>query len=324
MKRNPPIKAFGIVNAIDPFIEKISSVKEYISILKKNLSDSVVVIKCGGFTVDNEVLLKSFASDVGVLNALGVKVVIVHGNGHQVDMTLNRLKIKSDFMDGYRVTNKETMEVVEMVMSGIIGKSFIKYLNQNSVSAIGISCKDGDIVRAKKIRRTKKERNSNVEKMIDLGFVGEPEEVKANVIESLLSKGIVPVISPIAFDSDYNTYSINPDILACSIGGSIGAKKVIIMSDLTSSKGFNISGNGLMELKEVESILYNEDIEYQLSIRLKCCLDSIRNGVDKIHLISSSIEHGLLTELASYSSIGTVIYQEKPKKYRNFTGDSVD
>lgn len=281
---------------------------EMIKNLRK-LSGEKIIIKCGGKMMDDPEFLSNFASDIATLNALGIITIIVHGAGEKLDSMLSSLNIESNFLNGYRVTNDKTMEVVEMVMSGHINGIFVKHLLENKVHAIGISCKDGNLITAKKVRRTMKDEGSNIEKIIDLGFIGEPDEANVEFLNDLLENyNCVPVISPIAFDKSFHTYSINADVLACYLGEVMGAKKIVIMSENHSIKTPTGFVNGAASVDDIERMIYTSSIQPEMMIRLKSSIRAIRNGVLKVHIVDSEEKESLISELSSELTNGLMIY----------------
>jgi len=296
--------------SVDAIYAKIESLSDMINNIKPLFGERIV-IKCGGEMMDNESFLEGLASDIAILRALGVLVVLVHGAGSQLDKTLAKLKIKNEFFDGYRVTDSATMEVVEMVMTGLINKNFVKHLAKQDLNAIGISGKDGNLITAKKIRRTQRDEGSNIERIIELGFIGDPSEINIEFLEDLIeNSGIIPIISPVAFDKNFATYSLNADVLACFLGEHLKASKVIIMSENNTIRSSNGQIAGAISLADIEKMLYTAMIEPKMIIRLKACLSAIKNGVANIHIICTNRKHSLLAEFASGNTTGTMIYHE--------------
>ncbi len=304
------MKASGLTKkGFSSFHDKVAEVQECIMQLHP-FAGETFVIKCGGSMMDDENFLTSFASDIAILNSLGISTVIVHGAGKQLEKMLAKFKLKNEFFDGYRVTDAETMEVVEMVMSGQINQNFVKHLIQKKVNAIGLSCKDGNLVTVKKIRRTSRDEGSNIERIIDLGFVGEPETVNCEFLEQIIEDAmIVPVISPVAFDKNYHTYSVNADVLACAIGKAIKAQKVIIISENNNIHTKNGVLSGSISLPELEKVLYNSIIPPELVVRIKSCVDAMRDGVENVHIIDA-VSHTLMAELTCGVTTGTMIYND--------------
>ncbi|QED23075.1 acetylglutamate kinase [Candidatus Deianiraea vastatrix] len=296
----------------DKIIDKVSELSEMIGNLKE-LSGERIVIKCGGELMDDENFLESLGNDIAILRTLGISVVVVHGAGSQVDRVLAKLKIKNDFFDGYRITDSATIEVVEMALTGLINKNFVKYLLKHEVNCIGLSGKDNNLITAKKIRRTQKDEGSNIERIIDLGFIGDPADINLEFFEDLLDNAdLVPVISPIAFDKSFNTFSINADVLACYIAENIKATKVIIMSENYNIKSKDGIINGHIKPSDVNRLIENTT-DYKMILRLKASVNALKNGVEAVHIISSEDKHSLLAELSSLNDTtsGIVICDNK-------------
>ena len=198
----------------------------------KRFAEETFVIKFGGSAMGNEENITKFVRDVVLLKQVGINPVIVHGGGPQIGEMLKKLKIKTSFIDGLRVTDTNSVNVVEMVLSGSINKNIVQKINQAGGIGIGLSGKDGDLIRAKKFKRTRKDPDSNIEKILDLGFVGEPEHINPDILSDFEDTGIIPVIAPIGVGKDGQTYNINADTVAGAIAGTLKAAKLIILSDV--------------------------------------------------------------------------------------------
>lgn len=198
------------------------------------------VIKYGGHAMGDEKLAASFARDVVLLKQVGINPIVVHGGGPQIGAMLERLRIKSEFVDGLRVTDRETVEIVEMVLSGSINKAIAAAINAAGGRAVGISGKDGNLIHARKVRRTRVESDSNIEKILDLGFVGEPTEIDAQLLDDLAQSHLIPVIAPLGTGADGETYNINADTAAGAIAGAIDAERLLMLTDVAGV----LDGNG--------------------------------------------------------------------------------
>lgn len=294
---------------------KKNELRSQLSLIVNNLkkfSGEKIVIKCGGKMLDNEEQMKAFANDIATLNAFGIVIILVHGAGKiRLDSMLEKLGLENNFTNGYRVANKEGIDIVEMVMSGSINTSILKYLLEQKIHAIGLSCKDGNLVSVKRIRRTKKDESSNIEKIIDLGFVGDPVASNVEFLSDLLETyNCVPVISPMAFDDKFSTYTINADVLACYLGEVMGAKRVVIMSENYSIKSDIGFINGDIDVKRLQQMIDDSDIDENILIRLNACMNAVKNGVEKVHIVNTDLENALIEELSSDISHSTAIYSE--------------
>ena len=277
-------------------IEQAKLLLEALPYIKK-YKDEIFVIKYGGSAQINTELKNRFAQDIILLYMVGIKPVIVHGGGKKINELLEKLEIKSEFVDGLRVTTKEVMEVVEMVLSGNINKEIINLLNMHGGTAIGLTGKDGKFMTASAKAGGK------------YGLVGEIETINNSVIENLLNEKFIPVIAPIASGGElgHPGYNINADLAASKIAGSLKARKIIFMTDI---KGvLNKDKELLSTLTKEEIIAYkkNETIHGGMIPKVDACLEAVKAGVSKAHIIDGRIEHSLLLEIFTSEGIGTVI-----------------
>jgi acetylglutamate kinase len=253
------------------------------------------VIKYGGSAMEEESLRKEFARDVVLLNHIGINTVVVHGGGKKIERLLKDLNVQSHFIDGLRVTDEETLEVVEMVLSGSINKEIVKYINDMGGKAVGLSGKDGRLLLAKRVE------NEN------LGLVGEIVGVNTHIIESISRMGYIPVIAPVADGIDGRTYNVNADNAAGAIAGSLKAEKLLLLTDVDGvmdEKGNLLS---IMDGKEIEKLIEGNVVKGGMIPKLKCAKEALKNGVAKVHIINGNIPHALLLEVFTDSGIGTQI-----------------
>ena len=265
------------------------------------------VIKYGGHAMGDEELAGIFASDIVLLKQVGIHPIVVHGGGPQIGAMLERLKIQSDFVDGLRVTNASTVEIVEMVLSGNINKQIVKAINAAGGSAIGISGKDGNLIQAAKLRRTVRDENSNIEKILDLGFVGEPEQINPRILTSLEQSGMIPVIAPIGVGPDGETYNINADTVAGAVAGAIGASRLLLLTDVTGV--LDKQGEIIPELNNEQVRALREDgtITGGMIPKLETCSAAVENGVDAAVILDGRMPHVMLLEIFTDRGIGTLI-----------------
>jgi acetylglutamate kinase len=253
------------------------------------------VIKYGGSAMEEESLRKEFARDVVLLNHIGINTVVVHGGGKKIERLLKDLNVQSHFIDGLRVTDEETLEVVEMVLSGSINKEIVKYINDMGGKAVGLSGKDGRLLLAKRVE------NEN------LGLVGEIVGVNTHIIESISRMGYIPVIAPVADGIDGRTYNVNADNAAGAIAGSLKAEKLLLLTDVDGvmdEKGNLLS---IMDGKEIEKLIEENVVKGGMIPKLRCAKEALKNGVAKVHIINGNIPHALLLEIFTDSGIGTQI-----------------
>ncbi len=268
------------------------------------------VIKYGGNAMGDDKLAASFARDVVLLKQVGINPIVVHGGGPQIGAMLERLKIKSEFVDGLRVTDRETVEIVEMVLSGSINKAIAASINAAGGRAIGISGKDGNLIHARKMRRTRTESDSNIEKILDLGFVGEPTDVDATLLQDLAHSHLIPVIAPLGTGNDGETYNINADTAAGAIAGAIDAARLLMLTDVVGVLGKD--GKLIEDMSIAEARGYIEDgtITGGMIPKVETCVKAIEADVEAAVIIDGRAEHALLLEIFTEHGIGTAIWPE--------------
>lgn len=283
--------------------QKVAILIEALPYIKK-FAGKTFVIKYGGSIMNNEKSKKAFIEDVVLMNLVGIRSVIVHGGGPNISQMLDRLQIQSEFIDGLRVTTKEAIEVVEMVLSGHVNKGISSDLCKHGISAIGLSGRDSNLIRAKKKYLYKDGAP------IDLGYVGEVTNVNSTFILELLEKNRVPVISPIGSDLAGNIYNINADYVAAAVSAAIKAEKLILLTDVEGiyeDIDDPSSLISLITLNEVDDYIEQEIISGGMIPKIQCCVQAIESGTQGVHLIDGRREHSLLLEIFTHSGIGTMI-----------------
>lgn len=265
------------------------------------------VIKYGGHAMGDERTAETFARDIVMLKTIGINPIVVHGGGPQIGAMLERMKIQSSFVDGLRVTDQATVEIVEMVLSGTINKQIVTAINQAGGLAIGISGKDGNLIQADKLKRTKKDPDSNIEKLLDLGFVGEPTKVNDGVLRGLTNAGVIPVVAPIGMGPNGETYNINADTAAGAIASALKAHKLMMLTDvpgiLTKDKKL-ISD---IDAAEIDALLKDGTITGGMIPKVETCVDALRAGVKQAHILDGRIPHVLLIEVFTAGGASTMI-----------------
>jgi len=264
-----------------------------------------VVIKYGGHAMQDEQLKNSFALNLILLKYIGVNPVIVHGGGPQIGHMLSQLDITSQFREGLRVTDQATMDIVEMVLVGRVNKEIVNLINLNGGSAVGLSGKDGWMIRAKQLEMVVSRKDAPPE-IIDLGRVGEVVQIETTLIKSLENAGFIPIIAPVGVDDSGKTFNINADSVAGAVAESLRAKRLILLTDvsgITSSEGLLSSLNR----KEAFEGLDNGTFEGGMIPKVKCCLEAVQSGVEKAHIIDGRLENSILLELFTQAGIGTEI-----------------
>jgi acetylglutamate kinase len=265
------------------------------------------VIKYGGHAMGDEKLARLFANDIVLLKHVGINPVIVHGGGPQIGEMLERLKIRSSFVDGLRVTDAATVEVVEMVLAGSINKQIVTAINGAGGVAIGLSGKDGNLIRARKLERTVKDPDSNIEKILDLGFVGEPESISAHVIEVLGKSDVVPVIAPIGVGPNGETYNINADTAAGAVAKALGAKRLLMLTDVAGVLGSDGEVITNITAEETQRLIADGTISGGMIPKVETCLDAVAGGVAAAVIIDGRLPHAILLELFTARGAGTLI-----------------
>jgi acetylglutamate kinase len=263
-----------------------------------------LVIKYGGSAMKEDRLRQHFAQDIVLMNFVGFHPVVVHGGGPQIGEILQRLGKPSRFVKGMRVTDAETMEVVEMVLSGKVNKDLVRLINQHGGKAVGLSGKDGGLIRAKKLVMEAAE----LEGVEDMGFVGEVVAVNADIILTLDRDDYIPVVAPIGVGEQGETYNINADLVASSVAIALKADKLILLTDVNGimdPTGELISSIGLSEL---EGLLKRKVVSGGMIPKVLCCAEAIRNGVRKAHIVDGRVEHSVLLEVFTDGGVGTEIY----------------
>ena len=266
-----------------------------------------VVVKYGGHAMGDDTLAAAFARDIVLMRQVGINVIVAHGGGPQIGAMLDRVDVKSEFIDGLRVTTTEAVEVVEMVLSGQVNKSIVAQITSEGGRAVGLSGKDGGLIRVKKLTRTKKEADSNIEKVLDLGFGGEPEQVDPYILEAMSDKGIIPVVAPIGWDADGNTYNINADTVAGTLAGALNASRLLMLTDVSGV--LDKSGALMPELTvaQCQNLQKDGTISGGMIPKVETCIDAVKQGVEGAVIIDGRVPHGVLLELFTEHGSGTLI-----------------
>ncbi|HIJ94034.1 MAG: acetylglutamate kinase [Rhodospirillales bacterium] len=273
----------------------------------RRYSGETFVIKFGGHAMGDAELARLFARDVVLLRQVGINPVVVHGGGPQIGSMLERLKIKSQFVDGLRITDKETVEVVEMVLSGTINKQIVSAINEVGGFAVGLSGKDGNLLRAEKLRRTRRDPDSNIERILDLGLVGEPTAVDPHILDHFDETDITPVIAPIGAGPGGETLNINADTVAGAIASAVAARRLLMLTDVEGV--VDKKGNLIPEMtvKEARDNIADGTIQGGMIPKIETCLEAIENGVEGAVVIDGRVPHVMLLELFTEHGAGTLI-----------------
>ena len=264
------------------------------------------VIKYGGAAQVKEELKESFAKDIALLNFIGIKTTIVHGGGPKISATMEKMGKKPKFVQGQRVTDQETMDIVEMVLGGLVNKEIVSLINKHGGKAVGLSGKDGGLIKAKK-KLIKKSSAKGVDEIIDIGLVGEVTQVDPHIIISLEKEGFVPVISPIGVGPKGETLNINADYVAASVASALKAEKLILLTDvpgIIDKKGRIIS---TLKKQQIKKLVHDGTISGGMLPKVQACIKAIEGGVSKTHIIDGRVAHCMLLEIFTKEGIGTEI-----------------
>lgn len=290
----------------EEWLTKARTLSEALPYMRR-YAGSTFVIKYGGHAMGDDHLAELFARDIVLLKQVGINPVVVHGGGPQIGQMLERLKIKSSFIDGLRVTDKETVEVVEMVLAGSINKQIVNAINKAGGRAVGLSGKDGGLITARKITRTQRDPDSQIEKVLDLGFVGEPESVNPSILKTLGSSDIIPVIAPIGVDADGNTYNINADTSAGAIASALGAARFFLLTDVAGVLDKEKTLIARMSLAEAHEAIADGTATGGMIPKIETCIDAVEHGVEAAVILDGRVQHALLLEIFTEGGAGTLI-----------------
>jgi acetylglutamate kinase len=271
--------------------------------------EEIVVVKYGGHAMGEEAGARSFARDIVLLEQTAINPVVVHGGGPQIGEMLKRLGIKSEFAAGLRVTDAATIDVVEMVLAGSINKQIVGYINEAGGKAVGLCGKDGNMVVATKVNRTVVDPDSHIEKVIDLGFVGEPKKVDVTVLNQILGRELIPVLAPVAASAEGGTYNVNADTFAGAIAGALKAKRLLLLTDVPGvlDKSKNLIKE--MSIGDVHRLIADGTITGGMIPKVETCIYALEAGVEGVVILDGKVEHAVLLELLTDLGAGTLIHR---------------
>jgi len=266
-----------------------------------------IVVKYGGHAMGNDALSAAFARDIVLMRQVGINVVVVHGGGPQIGAMLDKVGIESEFVDGLRVTTAEAVSVVEMVLSGQVNKSIVAQITAEGGRAVGLSGKDGGLVRVRKLSRPKRGAGLNIENVIDLGFVGEPEKVDPYILEAMSEKSIIPVVAPIGWDAKGSTFNVNADTIAGAIAVALRATRLLMLTDVAGV--LDKSGELVPELTvtQCKALQDNGTLSGGMIPKIETCVDAVNQGVEAAVIIDGRVPHGVVLELFTEHGSGTLI-----------------
>src|SRR6185295_12008832 len=269
--------------------------------------DEIVVVKYGGHAMGDEAAARDFARDIVLLEQSGVNPVVVHGGGPQIGDMLKRLKIKSEFSDGLRVTDAATVEIVEMVLAGSINKQIVGFINEAGGRAVGLCGKDGNMVLAKKLTRTVADPGSNIENVVDLGFVGEPAKVDTTVLDQILGRELIPVLAPVAAGVEGGTFNVNADTFAGAIAGALKAKRLLLLTDVPGVLDKSKKLIKQLTLSDARKLIAGGTISGGMIPKVETCIDALDQGVEGVVILDGKVPHAVLLELLTDHGAGTLI-----------------
>lgn len=298
MNINETIKNISIILGTS-----VSDIEKYVEIFQ----NKVIVIKYGGHAMGDKKLAHTFAEDVTLLQKLSIKPVVVHGGGPQIGSMLDKLKIESSFIDGLRITNEETVEIVEMVLSGSINKDIVNKIHAAGGLAIGLSGKDAKLILANKLTDKFKDPNSNIEKFLDIGFVGKPIKINPSIINIISDNLMIPIIAPVGFGANNETYNINADTAAGAIASSLKAERILLLTDVQGVLDSNKKLISNISVTKAESMISDKIITGGMIPKIKTCLETVGSGVKAAVIIDGRSPHAILREIFTTGGSGTMI-----------------
>jgi len=269
--------------------------------------EETVVVKYGGHAMGQEEMAKSFARDIVLMEQTAINPVVVHGGGPQIGDMLKRLGIKSEFAGGLRVTDAATMEIVEMVLAGSINKQIVGFINGAGGKAVGLCGKDGNMVTAHKLSRSVADPGSNIEKVIDLGFVGEPEKVDTTVLNQILGRDLIPVLAPLALSPDGVTYNVNADTFAGAIAGALKAKRLLLLTDVPGVLDKSKTLIKQLTADDARRLIADGTISGGMIPKVETCLYALEAGVEGVVILDGRVPHAVLLELLTDHGAGTLM-----------------
>ena len=273
----------------------------------RRYAGATVVVKYGGHAMGEQHLAEGFGRDIALLKQVGINPVIVHGGGPQINAMLKRLAITSTFIDGLRVTDQAMVEVVEMVLAGTVNKHVAGLITAAGALAVGICGKDGGMIRARKLTRTVRDPGSQIERALDLGFVGEPAAIDVSVIHALTGAGLIPVIAPVAVGEDGQTYNINADTVAGAVAAALGAKRMLMLTDVPGVLDADKRLIPELTVAQIEAHIASGVISGGMIPKVETCVNAVRGGVKAAVILDGKLPHACLLEMFLQGGIGTLI-----------------
>ncbi len=293
------IKLESLIQKAEVLIEALPYIRKFYG--------RTFVIKYGGAAQKEDALKESFAKDIVLLKFIGINTVVVHGGGPKISETMKKMGKTPQFVYGQRVTDEETMDIVEMVLGGLVNKGIVATINQQGGRAVGLTGKDGNLIRAVRKRIRKKSEKDKTDEIIDLGLVGEVQEVNPEIVEQLDRSGFIPVIAPVGVSKDGETLNINADYVASALASALQAEKLILLTDVDGVKSASGKKISTLKRKKAEDLISSGVIKEGMIPKVQACLEALRAGVNKTHIIDGRVPHCLLLEIFTEEGVGTEI-----------------
>ena len=286
-------------NVADVLIEALPYIRRFYGM--------TIVVKYGGNAMVDEQLKADFARDITLMKFTGLNPVVVHGGGPQINKVLDQMGMKHQFLKGMRLTDEATMDVVEMVLGGKVNKDIVTQINKQGGKAVGLSGKDGELIRAKKLHIVYQEDENKPPEIIDPGLVGQVTQINPNIINTLSQQGFIPIIAPVGSGDSGETYNINADLVASSMAVALSAKRLILITDVEGV--LNVSGELIssIDMETIDQMIKEKAISGGMIPKIECALEALKNGVEKVHIIDGRKRHALLLELFTDKGIGTEV-----------------
>jgi acetylglutamate kinase len=270
--------------------------------------EAIVVVKYGGHAMGQEQLARDFARDIVLLEQTAINPVVVHGGGPQIEAMLKQVGVQSQFAAGLRITDEKTLEIVEMVLAGSINKQMVGYINEAGGKAVGLCGKDGNMVIARKLTRTVVDPDSHIEKIVDLGFVGEPEKVDTAVLDQILGREIIPVLAPVCAAANGGTFNVNADTFAGAIAGALKAKRFLLLTDVPGVLDKSKELIKELSVDEARRLIADGTIAGGMIPKVETCIDALARGVEGVVILDGKVPHAVLLELFTELGAGTLIH----------------
>ena len=291
------------------WLDKVATLIESLPYMKQ-YSGLSVVIKFGGHAMGEQASIEAFASDIVLLQQVGAKPVVVHGGGPQIGSMLSRLEMESNFIDGLRVTDQQTISIVEMVLAGAINKSLVTSISAAGGMSVGISGKDGNLIIAKKLNHRTKDTDSAIENLVDLGYVGIPDKVDKQVLDALLGVNMIPVVAPLGLGADGKTYNINADTAAGSIASALNASRLLMLTDVDGVLDDNGKLIPRLSIAQARQLILNGVIKGGMIPKVETCIQAVQSGAGAAVILDGRKKHAVLVELFTEHGIGTLIHAD--------------